>query len=104
MKPIELDMSEGLDVCIVNGTEYLFTNLRIRRDSLPEGVVAYDVRGDCDGVFCQIQNYVWVNHWGTLIGKKPLPLQDGEYLPEGEDGCFTGGHYSLSEFLEREQR
>lgn len=45
-----------------------------------------------------------VNHWGTLIGKKPLPLQDGEYLPEGEDGCFTGGHYSLSEFLEREQR
>lgn len=45
-----------------------------------------------------------VNHWGTLIGKKPLPLQDGEYLPEGEDGCFTGGHYPLSEFLEREQR
>ena len=74
MRPIELNMSEKLDVCIVNGTEYLFTNLRIRRDSLPEGVVAYDVRDDCDGVFCQIQNYVWVNHWGTIIGKKTLPL------------------------------
>ena len=37
MVPIALNMNEKLDVCQVNGKEYLFTNLRIKRDTLPEG-------------------------------------------------------------------
>ena len=99
MVPIVLDVNEKLDVCEVNGTEYLFTNLRIKRDTLPEGVVAYDVRDNCDGEFCQIQRFVMVNHWGTVIGTEPLPLEDGSYYPEGDDGCFTGDYMSLAEFL-----
>ncbi len=104
MVPIVLDLNEKLDVCEVNGKEYLFTNLRIKRDTLPDGVVAYDVRDCCDGEFHQVQKYVMVNHWGTIIGLDPLPLEeDGRYYPQGDDGCFTGGYMSLAEFMKEKE-
>ena len=46
----------------------LFTNLRIDRKTLPEGMYAYDIR-DCDsnGRCESIAKHVLVNHWGTII-------------------------------------
>ena len=104
MVPVVLDRREKLEVCMVNGNEYLFTNLRIKRDALPEGVVAYDVRDNCDGEWCQIQRFVMVNHWGAIIGTDPLPMEEeGCYYPEGDDGCFTGEVMSLAEFLKEKE-
>ena len=47
---------------------------RIKRDSLPEGFYAYDVRhGDDDwGLPAEICPIVRVNYWGTIITNKPL--------------------------------
>lgn len=69
MNPVNFNTLRELDVVCVDGAPYLFTNLRVDRNTMPEGMVAYDVRdGDGDGNFHQVATYVMVNHWGTIIG------------------------------------
>ncbi len=65
----------------------LFTNMRLDRDTIPAGLYCYDVRdADCDGTFAEIQPFVLVNHWGTIISKEPIPLNEyGCYWPEQEE-------------------
>ena len=95
------------DVVDVQGKPYLFTNLRVIRESIPEGLYAYDVRDDCDGIFWQIQPRVLVNHWGTIIGCQPVDLDDtGAFICEedefdpglSKEGCFID--YSLADLDE----
>ena len=54
----------------------LFTSVRIKRDSVPAGLYAYDVRhdDDCRGIPCEIAPFIMVNHWGTIILAEPLEL------------------------------
>ena len=98
------------EVVAVQGKPYLFTNLRVERDSIPKPWEAYDVRDDsCDGQFWQIQRTVWVDHWGTIIGFSPIDLDEhGEYWcppdksdPEySSEGNFLGVTMdSAAEFL-----
>lgn len=56
----------------------LFTSVRIRRDSVPAGLYAYDVRHDdeCRGIPCEIAPFIMVNHWGTIILAELLELPD----------------------------
>lgn len=94
------------EIVSVNEQPYMFTNLRIHRRTIPEGLVAYDVRdADCNGEFAQIRKFVIVNHWGTIIGKDKLPLDpEGlDYIPDPEkDGWFTGDYVeSAKEYFER---
>ena len=82
------------EVCEVQGKPYLFTNLRVARDSLPKHFEAYDVRDNCgDGRFWEIQRIVQVDHWGTIIGLEPIELDEhGQYKcpPESSEGTFLG--------------
>ena len=97
--------NEHYEVVEVNGNKYLFTCARLDRDSIPKNLYVYDVRDDdfCSGVFAQIQNYVLVNHWGTIIGKEPIPFNEWHcYYPTEEDGGFTGDYFNLQEYLEAE--
>ena len=100
----EFKKERSFEIVCVNKCPYMFTNIRIDRDSIPDGFVAYDVRDDCDGEFLQIQNFVLVNHWGTIIGIERLPM-DPEwncYYPTEDDGWFTGDYVeSGKEYLER---
>ncbi|HJI01878.1 MAG TPA: hypothetical protein OIM02_12515 [Faecalibacterium prausnitzii] len=50
----------------------------IKRDSIPDGLYAYDVRHDDDsrGIPCEIAPFIMVNHWGTIILAEPLKLPD----------------------------
>lgn len=84
----EIDRFEAVEV---QGKTYLFTNLRVDRTSIPEGSHAYDVRDDdeCGGNFAQIQPYVLVNHWGTIIGPEEIVLDErNQYNCTEEDGGF----------------
>lgn len=49
---------------------------RIKRDSLPEGFYAYDVRHSDDdwGSPVELCPFVRVNYWGTIITNKPLDV------------------------------
>ena len=101
MKPLPFTHEKSYDIVCVNECPYMFTNMRIDRDSIPDGLVAYDIRdNDCDGTFAKIQKIVIVNHWGTIIGKEELPLDPKwfNYYPDKEkDGWFTGDYVESAE-------
>ena len=62
-------MTEHYEEITVCGKPTLFTSIRIRRDTVPDGLYAYDVRHDdeCRGIPCEIAPFVMVNHWGTIL-------------------------------------
>ena len=67
------------------GIEGLFSDLRIVRDSIPEGYYMYELRDNNDCEVCQYKTSVMVNFMGTFISKKLLPPGDG-YVNEGDWG------------------
>ena len=83
------------------GKPALFSNGRIDRDKLPEGLYVYDLRGsDYDpGLPVTIQEHVVVNHAATVIAAAPIELPEQGFLYLGEDGLnFTGGEQTVKEF------
>ena len=84
------------------GKPALFSNGRIDRDKLPEGLYAYDLRGSDDdpGLPVTIQEHVVVNHAATVIAAAPIELPEQGFLYLGEDGLnFMGGEQTVKEFL-----
>ena len=82
------------------GQDALFTNLRIARNSLPEGLHAYDLR-DCDdfsGEACELNSHIIVNHWGTVIVKEPIEGADDGIVLEEDDYNYLGEEMTLEEF------
>ena len=86
-------MTERYEEITVCGKPALFTSIRIRRDTIPDGLYAYDVRHDdeCRGIPCEIAPFVMVNHWGTIILAEPLELPDGgrRYIDEDTDWNYV---------------
>ena len=82
-------MTEHYEEITVCGKPALFTSSRIKRDTIPVSLYAYDVRHDdeCRGIPCEIASFVMVNHWGTIILAEPLELPaDGRrYIDEETD-------------------
>lgn len=82
------------------GQDALFTNLRIARNSLPEGLHAYDLRDcdDCSGEPCEIKSHVMVNHWGTVIVKEPIEGADEGVILDENGYNYLGEEMTLEEF------
>ena len=53
----------------------LFTNGRVDRATVPSEAFAYDIRHGNSGNPCAIEDHVGVNHLGTLIGTKAIPMK-----------------------------
>lgn len=82
------------DVVEVQGKPFLFTNARVRRDTVPSELFVYDVRDDCDGEFWELQEHVIVNHWGTCLGLEELKLDsNGQYWCPEENGYSAEGDF-----------
>ena len=84
------------------GQPALFSNGRIDRNALPEGLYAYDLRGSDDdpGMPVTLENFVVVNHAATVITAKPVELPSAGFLHLGEDGLnFIDGEQTVKEFL-----
>lgn len=86
----------------------LFSNGRIVRDNLPEGVYCYDLRGsdyDPGDPVC-VEERVVVNHAGSVLLTEPLELtEDGRLMLTEEKGLnFTGGFSTLSQFLQEQRK
>ncbi|MCI9071470.1 MAG: hypothetical protein HFH80_01430 [Lachnospiraceae bacterium] len=99
-------VKESYEVAEVDGRVVLFTNARLDRDTVPEGLFCYDVRDsdNLDGSFAQIAPFVLVNHWGTILCREPFPLDEGgSYYPD--DWGFLGESMGAVEFrqADREQ-
>ena len=98
-------MTERYEEITVCGKPALFTSIRIKRDSVPAGLYAYDVRHDdeCRGIPCEIAPFVMVNHWGTIILAEPLELPDDgrRYIDEETDWNYSplDANHTLHIFL-----
>ncbi len=90
---------EKYELMEIDGRPVLFTNLRLDRETVPEGLFCYDVRDsdDLDGSFAEIAPFVRVNHWGTILCRESFQLDgDGSYYPE--DWNFLGESMDAFEF------
>ena len=86
----------------------LFSNGRIARDNLPEGVYCYDLRGsdyDPGDPVC-VEERVVVNHAGSVLLAEPLELaEDGRLMLTEEEGLnFVGGFSTLTQFLQEQRK
>ena len=86
----------------------LFSNGRIARDNLPEGVYCYDLRGsdyDPGDPVC-VEERVVVNHAGSVLLTEPLELaEDGRLMLTEEEGLnFVGGFSTLTQFLQEQRK
>lgn len=93
--------SEGYEICALDGKLVAFTNMRIQRESVPDGLYCYDIRDSdrLDGSCAEVKEYVMVNHWGTILCKSPFPLDEyGSYYPQN-DMNYLGVSASLKDWM-----
>lgn len=100
---LKLDDKEEYDEIELFDKPALFSNGRVDRDKLPEGLYVYDLRGGDDdpGAPVTVENRVVVNHAGSVILAEPLDFGEADYLALGEDMNFTGGEATLKHFFEQ---
>lgn len=92
---------EKFELVMIDDIPALFTCLRIDRNSIPEGLFGYDVRHDDSGqgIACEIAPFVLVNHWGTVITKQEIPLENKSYFPK-DDINYLGLNMTLKDFVQ----
>ena len=80
----------------------LFSNGRIATEEIPDGLFRYDLRGsDYDpGDPVTVEEYVMVNHAGSILTAKPLDIPEGGSLrlTEEEGLNFVGGEITAYQF------
>lgn len=91
---------ERYELVMADKYPVLFTNARIKRDSVPKGLYCYDIRHDdeCQGIACEIKKFVLVNHWGTILSKAEIPMPDG-YLILENDIEYLGVQMDVNEYI-----
>ena len=101
---VESDISgKELSEVEINGRLALFTEQRVKRETLPEGIFCYDLRhGDDMGAPVSIENRVVVNHFGTILTAIPFDFGDSDYLSvDYEKFWFTGERMTLEQYREK---
>ena len=79
----------------------LFTNFRIDRNVVPEGLHAYDIRESDDGDrLATIEPTVMVNHGGTILTRKEFITEKDGYVQIDEYGFEAS--MTLEEWLEEQ--
>lgn len=78
----------------------LFTELRVDRATVPEGMYCYDLRnGDDNGFPAALEESVLVNYFGTVLMSDKLELEKGCLSVAYEDFSYTGEKMKIGEFL-----
>ena len=107
-KKIQIDNDEQYQEVELFEKPALFSNGRISRDDLPEGVYCYDLRGSDDdpGSPICVEERVMVNHAGSVILTAPLefPEEGRLYFTDETRLNFNGGMLTLSQFLQEQKK
>lgn len=87
----------------VKGKIALFTELRVDKDTVPEGMYCYALRhGDDDRMPCTIERKVGVNYFGAIIVSEPFEFENKDYIAVSyDDFWFTEEHLKISEYAEK---
>ncbi len=88
------------ELIMVDDIPAIFTNSRVSNDSVPKGLFCYDIRHDdlCRGIACEIKPFILVNHWGSIITKEKIPLENGSHYL-ADDLNYLGYPMRLDEFI-----
>ena len=86
------EQADVMDSIEVFGHEGVFTNGRVNKKDLPDGLFAYDLRSSDDdpGQFVTIEPFVMVNHAGAVVLSEKLDFGEKDRLELGEDWTFSG--------------
>lgn len=88
---------ETFELAMLDAYPVLFTSARVDRKTVPKDLFCYDVRHDDggQGIVCEVKPHVLVNHWGTILSKEEIPMEEsGSYYPS-EDLDYSGELLSL---------
>ena len=89
------------DEVTIFGVPALFTDLRVDRSTVPDGVYRYEVRysDEYGGEPVELARGIMVDFFGTVLTREPiqLPISGGLELNDG-DLDFQSGCFSLAEF------
>jgi len=66
-----------------------YTDERIYRDPLPDGIYVYDIESCEEGVLLNVRECVMCYWGGTLIFFEPLEIPEPWYLEIGEGLCWV---------------
>lgn len=65
----------------VKGRECLFSDMRIMRDTIPEGKYMYELAdAESDGIPCRMRPGILVNFYGTIVCDEPFEPDDGDTI------------------------
>ena len=91
--------NESFEFMTINDTPSWFTDMRINRNAVPEGLYAYDIRESDDGDrLATIEPTVMVNHGGTILTRKEFITEKDGYVQIDEYGFEAS--MTLEEWLE----
>ena len=98
-------MNERFEEIEFQGKIVLFTDSRVQRDTVPEGLHRYEIRHTDDdwGEPCQLGYGIVVNHFGTILTNAPIQLDPSGHLDFDTDAMsFLGnGYISAAEYMEQ---
>lgn len=91
---------EIFEICQLFEKPVLFTDSRVDRKSLPEGVYLYEIRHDDSGNPATLEQAVRVDFYGSVLSKVPFDFKDSDYLSIGnEDFGFESERALLQEYV-----
>lgn len=92
---------EKLQEVEVFGEKALFSNSRIDKSEVPDGLYCYDLRGSDNnpGNPVAVEENVTVNHAGCIISAKPIDIPENGYVPLNDSLNFLGSEKGIREFL-----
>lgn len=100
MVPVKFNETTDYQYMDVLGVEGVFSNLRIDRNSLPEGFHRYSLREGEEEFIAEIQKDVMVNHAGDFITKEEINLgPDGYKALSPDDWGFTDKPFDFESYF-----
>lgn len=87
----------SLSLATIKGQLIAFTYWRLTNDDVIDGLHKYDIQSTDDGFDpSMIGHHIFVNHWGSLFSKEPLPLDSDGYLELEENDFVELSHASIT--------
>lgn len=103
MEAVDVEKEMLEEVELLGRTGY-FTELRVDKEIVPEGMHCYELRhGDDDGFPASVEESVRVNYFGAVLFTETLELGEEKALQIGyEDFAFTGEQMYLAQVQEKQ--
>ena len=97
---------ESFDLIEVEGQKALFSNQRLTKADIPQGLYVYHLRENDNGEFSTIEPQVLVNHAGSVVTKEPIDFNGADHISFVEDSSpnFLGEQKTFEDFMEMSEQ